>query len=90
MCFAAVVQSLSHVGPNETPWTAAGQASLSFTISWSLLRFMSFESVMLSSHLILYALVDYILQKIKLYGMRWSVKFYILSKGYIDSGCSAL
>ena len=90
MCFAAVVQSLSHVRPIETPWTAAGQASLSFTISWSLLRFMSFESVMLSSRLILYALVDYILQKIKLYRMRWSVKLYILSKGYIDSGCSGL
>ena len=34
-----------------TPWTAACQASLSFTISWSLLRFMSTESVMLSNHL---------------------------------------
>ena len=31
-----------------TPWTAAGQASLSFTVSWSLLRFMSIPSVMLS------------------------------------------
>ena len=36
-----------------TPWTAAGQASLSFTISWSLLRFMSTESVTPSNHLIL-------------------------------------
>ena len=36
-----------------TPWTAAGQAPLSSTISWSLLRFMSIESVMLYSHLIL-------------------------------------
>ena len=35
-----------------TPWTAAGQASLSFTISWSLLKFMSFESLTPSSHLI--------------------------------------
>ena len=35
------------------PWTAARQASLSFTISWSLLKFMSIESVMPSSHLIL-------------------------------------
>ena len=34
-------------------WTAAHQASLPFTISWSLLRFMSIESVMLSNHLIL-------------------------------------
>ena len=37
----------------ETPWTAAHQASLFFTISWSLLRRMSIESVMLSSHLML-------------------------------------
>ena len=36
-----------------TPWTAAHQASLSFTISQSLLKFMSIESVMLSNHLIL-------------------------------------
>ena len=36
-----------------TPWTAACQASLSFTISWSLLKFTSIESVMLSNHLIL-------------------------------------
>ena len=35
------------------PWTAACQASLSFTISQSLLRFMSIESVMLSNHVIL-------------------------------------
>ena len=35
------------------PWTAALQASLSFTISQSLLRFMSIELVMLSNHLIL-------------------------------------
>ena len=36
-----------------TPQTASHQASLSFTISWSLLRFMSIESVMLSNQLIL-------------------------------------
>ena len=35
-----------------TPWTAACQASLSFTISWSLLRCMSIDSVMVSNHLI--------------------------------------
>ena len=35
------------------PWTVAHQASLSFTISWSLLKLMSIESVMLSIHLIL-------------------------------------
>ena len=36
-----------------TPWTAARQASLFFTISWSLLKVMSIESVMPSNHLIL-------------------------------------
>ena len=35
-----------------TPWTVASQASLSFTISWSLLKLMSIESVIPSSHLI--------------------------------------
>ena len=47
------VQSLSRVQLFVTPWTAARQASLSFTISWSLLKLMSIESVMPSSHLIL-------------------------------------
>ena len=37
-----------------TPWTAAGQAFLSFTVSWSLPKLMSIESVMPSNHLILY------------------------------------
>ena len=36
-----------------TPWTAARQASLSFTISWSLLKFMSIELVIPANHLIL-------------------------------------
>ena len=36
-----------------TPWTTALQASLSFTISWSLLKLLSIESVMPSNHLIL-------------------------------------
>ena len=46
-----VFQLLSQVWPFETPWTAACQASLSFTISWSLLKCMSIESVMPSHHL---------------------------------------
>ena len=49
-----VVQSLSSVQLFETPWTTARQASLSFTITWNLLKPMSIESVMLSNHLILY------------------------------------
>ena len=36
-----------------TPWTTAYQASLPFTISWSLFKLMSIESVILSKHLIL-------------------------------------
>ena len=48
-----VVQSLSRVWRFATPWTAACQASLSFTISQSLLKLMSIESVMLSDHHIL-------------------------------------
>ena len=47
------VQLLSHVRLFVIPWTAACQASLSFTSSWSLLKLMSIESVMPSSHLIL-------------------------------------
>ena len=47
-------QSLSHVQLSVTPWTAAArQASLSFSISQSLLRLLSFEPVMPSNPLIL-------------------------------------
>ena len=49
----AVVQSLNHVGFFVTPRTVACQASLSFTISQSLLKLMSIELVMPSNHLIL-------------------------------------
>ena len=48
------IQLLSHIWLIVTPWTTACQASLSFTISQSLLKLMSIESVMPSSHLILY------------------------------------
>ena len=47
------VQLLSHVWLFVTPWTAACQASLSITNSWSLLKLMSIESVTPSNHLIL-------------------------------------
>ena len=46
-----VVQSLSCVWLFETLWTTALQASLSFVISWSLLKLMSIELMMPSSHL---------------------------------------
>ena len=47
------VQSLSRVQLFATLWTAARQVSLSFTITETLLKLMSIESVILSSHLIL-------------------------------------
>ena len=52
-----VVQSLSHVWLFAIPWTAAHQASLSFTISWSLLKLTCMESVMPSYHFILCCLL---------------------------------
>ena len=47
------VQLFSHVQLFVTPWTAARQASLFITSSWSLLKLMSMESVMPSNQLIL-------------------------------------
>ena len=49
----SLVQSLSWVWLFATPWTAACQASLSITNSWSLLKLMSSESVIPSNHPIL-------------------------------------
>ena len=49
----AAVQSLRHVRLFVTSWAAARWASLSFAISWSLLKFMSIELVMQSNHLML-------------------------------------
>ena len=56
VCFSSV-QSLSRVWLFASLWTAAHQASLSITNSWSLPRFMSIESVMPSNHLILHHLL---------------------------------
>ena len=52
-CRFQSVQSLSPVQLFATPWTAARQASKSFTISWSLLKLISVESLRTSNHLIL-------------------------------------
>ena len=49
----SLVQSLSHVRLFAVPWTAARQASLYITNSWSLLKIMSIKSVMPSNHLTL-------------------------------------
>ena len=53
MIYPISVQLLSCVRLFVTPWTAASQATLSITNSWSLLKLMSIESVMPSNHLIL-------------------------------------
>ena len=50
---AVVIQLLSRIQLFVAPWTAAHQASLSFSISQSLLILMSIESVMISKHSIL-------------------------------------
>ena len=47
------VQLFSHVWLFAAPWTVAHQASLFFTISWSLLKLMFIELVMPSNHLII-------------------------------------
>ena len=65
-----VFQSLSHVQLFVTQWIAARQASLSFTISQSLLKLMSIESVITSNHLILclhFLLLPSILPSIKVF-----------------------
>ena len=51
-CKYAIVKWLRHVWLFVTPWTAAPQAPLCFIISWSLLKLMSIESMMLSNYLI--------------------------------------
>ena len=78
----AVVQSLSHVWLFATPWTAACQTSLSFTISQSLFKLMSIESMMPSNHLILccpllllpsicYAMLSHF-SRVQLFVMPWT------------------
>ena len=69
-----VVQLLSHVQLFATPWAAARQASLSFTIFQSLLRFTSIELVKLSNHLILCRPLLHLLQSFPALGslpMSW-------------------
>ena len=68
-----IVQSLLFL--SVTPWTAARQAFLSFTISWSLLRLMSTESVMPSNHLILCHLLPLFFPSIRVFSKKsilWS------------------
>ena len=87
-----VVQLLSHVWLFATLWTAVIQASLSSTISWSLLKFMSIELMMLSNHPIFYhslLLLPSIFPSIRVFSNEsafnirwpkyWSFNFRILS-----------
>ena len=72
--FVLLTKSLSLVRLFATPWTAACQAPLSFTISWSLLKLMSIESVMPSSHLILCCpllLLPSVFPSIRSFSMSW-------------------
>ena len=92
-----VVQSLSRVRLSAASWTVAHQASLSFIISWNLLKLMSIESVMPSSHLVLcrpLLLLPSIFPRIRLFSNEsalhimwpkfWSFSFSICpSKEYI-------
>ena len=61
------VQLHSHVQLFETPWTAASQASLSFTNYWNLLKLMSIESVMPFNHLILCSFLPSVFPSIRVF-----------------------
>ena len=71
----AVVQSLIRVWLSMTLWTAACQASLAFTISQSLLKLRTIESVMPSNHLILdtHILHHFSVSKTKSPFQRWGI-----------------
>ena len=89
MLVIVVVQSLSHVQLSVTPWTASLKASLSFTIFWSLLKFMSIESVIPTDYLMLccpFPLLPSIFPSIKVFSVSklfirwpkyWSFSFSI-------------
>ena len=86
------VQSLSCVQLFATLWTAACQASLFITNSWSLLKLMSTESVMLSNHLILcrFLLLPSVFPSIRVFSnesvlhIRWT-KYWSFSFGISPS-----
>ena len=67
-CCCCSVTKKSVESDSATPWTAAFQASVSFTNSWSLLKFTSTESVRLSNHLILCCHFSFCLQSFQASG----------------------
>ena len=78
-----IVQSLSDVH-SAIPWNTAHQASLSFTVSWSLIKLMSLESVMPSNHLILchpLLFLPSMFPSIRVFSFLF--KFYFIFKLYI-------
>ena len=83
------VQSLSHVRLFVIPWTAACQAFLSFTISWSLLKFTSVELVMPSSHLIFVILFFSCLQSFSASGYFPTSQFFASGGQSIGASASA-
>ena len=76
-----------------TSWTAAHQASLSFTISWSLLKLMSIESVMTSNHLMLCCpllLLPSIFPSIRVFSNESALQLFALGGQSIGALASAL
>ena len=82
MQWTVVVQLLIHVQLFATPWTAARQASLSCTVSWSLLQLMSIVSVVPSNHLILYCLL------LLLPSIFPSIRSFLMSRLFASGGQS--
>ena len=71
--------SVAQLHPSlATPWTAAWQTSLSFTISWGLLRLRSIESVLPSKHVIFFALLSSCFQSPPASGSFLMRTFYFL------------
>ena len=87
--FVVVVELLRRVQLSVTPGTVARQAPLSSTISFSLLKFMSIESMMLSDHLILCRPFSFCLQSLlasESFPMSW---LFALSGQSIGASASA-
>ena len=87
---SVVFQSLSHVQLIATTWTATLQASLSFAISQSLLKLMSFESVMSSNHLILCRPFSFCLQSFPEQGSFLISQLYTSGSQSIGASASTL
>ena len=89
LCFISSVQSFSRVLLFVTPWTAARQASLSISNSWSLLRLMFIKSVMPSNHLILCPPLSSCLQSFPALGSFQMSQFFTSGDQSIGASASA-